>query len=147
MSVPEGRGGAEPAGLVSRGIAALLDILVLALTGVSVQLGAGCARLLVAGPPFRMPALDGRIAGVIGWTFAVCYFGGAWAMTGQSVGGRLMGIRVGDRAGHRLGLPRALLRAALSVTFPLGLLWIPFSRRRAAVPDLVVAAAVRYDGP
>ncbi|WP_420036962.1 RDD family protein [Streptomyces sp. cg28] len=136
----------EAAGLVTRGVAALLDALLVALTGLTVQLGAGCARLLLVGPPLRIPHWDGRLAGAIAWTFAVCYLGGAWALTGQSVGGRLMGVRVGDRAGRRLGLPRALLRAALSVSFPLGLLWIPFSRRRAAVPDLVVRAAVHYDG-
>ncbi|MFD8566970.1 RDD family protein [Streptomyces sp. NPDC057694] len=146
MSEPEGGDGGEVAGIVTRGVAAVLDALLIALTGFAVQLGAGCARLVVVGPPLRIPQWDGRVAGVIGWLFAVCYLGGSWALTGQSVGGRLMGIRVGDRAGHRLGPVRALVRAALSVSFPLGLLWIPFSRRRAALPDLVVRAAVHYDG-
>ncbi|GAA2300513.1 RDD family protein [Streptomyces kunmingensis] len=143
---PEQAPAPEPAGLVSRGVAAMLDALVVALTAVTVQLGVGCALLLVVGPPFRVPELPGWLSGMLGWTFAVCYLGGSWATTGQSVGNRLMGVRVSDRAGRRLRVPRSLLRAALSVSFPATLLWVPFSRRRASVPDLLVATCVRYDG-
>ncbi|MBO1332147.1 RDD family protein [Streptomyces sp. VRA16 Mangrove soil] len=147
MSGPEGRdAGEDAAGIVTRGIAGLVDVSLVALTGVAVRLGAGGARLLVSGPPFRVPEWDGWVSAVVSWVFAVCYLGGAWIMTGQSVGGRLMGVRVGDRAGRRLGPARALLRAALGVTFPLGLLWILFSRRRAALQDLLVGSCVRYDG-
>ncbi|WP_394428752.1 RDD family protein [Streptomyces sp. SGAir0957] len=138
--------GTDLAGIVSRGVAGIVDTLVVALTAVTVQLGVGCALLLVTGPPFRVPQASGWLAGVLGWVFSVCYLGGAWTTTGQTVGGRLMGVRVGDRAGRRLGAARCLVRAALSVSFPLGLLWAPFSGRRASVPDLIVRSGVRYDG-
>ncbi|MFI0235866.1 RDD family protein [Streptomyces sp. NPDC016845] len=138
--------GSDTAGIVSRGVAGLLDALVVAVTAVTVQLGLACALLLVEGPPFRVPEASGWLWGALGWAFAVCYLGGSWATTGQTVGDRLLGVRVGDRAGGRLGMPRSLLRAVLSVSFPLGLLWVPFSRRRAAVQDLIARSGVRYDG-
>lgn len=50
------------------------------------------------------------------------------------------------RTGRALGLRRSVVRAALCVTFPLGLCWIPLSRTRASLQDLVVASAVFYDG-
>ncbi|MFD7298855.1 RDD family protein [Streptomyces sp. NPDC059897] len=140
-------GGREAAGIVSRGLAALVDALVLALIGLAVEVGAGCARLVVLGPPFQFPDVPNWIAGPVAWAFAVCYLGGSWSVVGATPGGRLMGVCVTDRAGRRLRAPRALARAALSVSFPLGLLWIPFSGRRAALPDLVVRSTVSYDRP
>jgi uncharacterized RDD family membrane protein YckC len=123
----------------------VVDALVLALVGLAVQVGAGCARLMVAGPPFQVPDVPNWVAGPIGWTLAVCYLGGSWAVVGATPGDRLLGVCVTDRAGRRLRTVRALVRAAVSVTFPLGLLWIPFSKHRAAVQDLVVRSAVSYD--
>ncbi|WP_328634265.1 RDD family protein [Streptomyces sp. NBC_00356] len=136
-----------PAGIVSRGLAALVDVLVLAVIGLIVQVGAGCARLMVVGPPFQVPDVPNWVAGPIGWTLAVCYLGGSWAVVGATPGDRLLGVCVTDRAGRRLRTVRALVRAAVAVTFPLGLLWIPFSKHRAAVQDLVVRSVVTYDRP
>jgi hypothetical protein len=56
-----------------------------------------------------------------------------------------MGLRVTGRRGERLPVLRALLRAGLCVSFPMGLLWSPFSRRRASLQDLLVRSEVRYD--
>ncbi|MEV0320414.1 RDD family protein [Streptomyces sp. NPDC050658] len=136
---------ADAAGIVSRGVAAVVDALVLALMGLAVQVGAGCALLLAEGPPFRFPEFPVWLSAPVSWTVAVAYLGGAWSAIGSTPGCRLMGLRVTDRAGRLLGLPRALARAALCVTVPLGLCWIPFSRRRAALQDLLVASAVSYD--
>jgi uncharacterized RDD family membrane protein YckC len=54
-------------------------------------------------------------------------------------------LRVLDRSGRRLRVPRALLRAVLYVVFPAGLLWVLVSRRNASVQDLLVGTAVVYD--
>jgi uncharacterized RDD family membrane protein YckC len=81
---------------------------------------------------------------VAGWILAVLYLAVSWASTGGTVGDRLMGLRVTGRGGRLLGVPRALLRAALYLVFPVGLFWIPFSRRRASLQDLAVATSVRY---
>ncbi|MFJ9173245.1 RDD family protein [Streptomyces sp. NPDC102360] len=135
----------RPAGVVSRGVAGLVDVFVLALVGLGVQVGVGCVRLMVVGPPFRMPDVSNWAAGPIGWGLAVCYLGGSWAMAGATPGARLLGVCVTDREGRRLRAVRALVRAAVAVSFPLGMLWIPFSRRRAALQDLVVRSTVSYD--
>ncbi|MGW6022205.1 RDD family protein [Streptomyces sp. NPDC055099] len=145
MTEPQAGAGAEHAGLVSRGVAAIVDVLVLAAVGLAVQAGAGCVRLLLIGPPFRFPDLPGWLTGLSGWTLAVLYFGCSWSAIGRTAGDHLMGLRVTDRAGALLGLPRSLVRAALCVTFPLGLYWVPLSRHRASVQDLLVASTVRYD--
>ncbi|MGY0488085.1 RDD family protein [Streptomyces sp. WG-D5] len=146
MTVPGARAvRPRAAGIVSRGVAALVDALVLALIGLAVEVGAACARLVVAGPPFRFPDVPNWVTGPVAWAFAVCYLGGSWAMVGASPGARLMGVCVTDRDGRRLRTVRALVRAALCVSFPLGLLWIPFSGRRAALQDLVVRTTVTYD--
>ncbi|WP_406346340.1 RDD family protein [Streptomyces sp. NBC_00648] len=131
---------------MSRGGAAVLDALILVLAGLVVQVGAACVRLLLTGPPFRLPELPGWLSGTVGWTAAVLYLGGSWSGLGCTPGGRLMGLRVGDRTGRPLGVRRSVARAALCVTFPLGLCWIPLSRRCASLQDLVVASAVFYDG-
>ncbi|MFF4253547.1 RDD family protein [Streptomyces sp. NPDC001663] len=137
---PEG----DAAGVVSRCLAGLVDALVVVGVGLAVQFAVGGVRLLVAGPPFRMPDPPAWATGVGGWAIAVLYLGGSWALSGGTAGDRLLGLRVSGRGGRLLGTPRALLRAALCVAFPVGLLWIPLSRRRASVQDLVIASAVRY---
>ncbi|MFF1695285.1 RDD family protein [Streptomyces sp. NPDC058257] len=145
MTAPEGGLVPEPAGIVSRGIATVLDALVLAVIGFAIQVGVGCVRLVVTGPPFHFPNPSLWLSGASGCALAVLYLACSWAAIGRTVGGRLMGLRVSDRAGRLLGWPRSLVRAALCVTFPLGLCWIPLSRRRASVQDLVVVSIVRYD--
>ncbi|MGC0343368.1 putative RDD family membrane protein YckC [Streptomyces sp. SLBN-8D4] len=136
--------GADTAGMVSRCLAALVDVIVVAAIGLAVQFAYGGLRLLVAGPPFRMPDPSAWLTGVLGWAVAVLYLSVSWASTGGTLGDWLLGLRVTGRAGRLLGAPRALLRAVLCVAFPVGLLWIPFSRRHASVQDVVMASAVRY---
>ncbi|PSM40919.1 RDD family protein [Streptomyces dioscori] len=131
---------------MSRVLAGLVDAFVVAGLGLAVQFGAGGVRLLVTGPPFRLPDLSVRLSGLCGWTIALLYLTGSWVLTGSTVGGRLLGLRVvTGRSGGLPGVLRALARAALCLVFPLGLLWIPVSRRRASVQDLVLATTVRYD--
>ncbi|MGN9819801.1 RDD family protein [Streptomyces sp. SD11] len=136
----------EAAGLVSRTLAGLVDAFVVTGLGLAVQLGAGALRLLATGPPFRLPDPPTWLSGLCGWTIALLYLAGSWVVTGSTVGDRLLGLRVTGRAdGRLLGVPRALTRAALCLLFPLGLLWIPVSGRRASVQDLAVSTAVHYD--
>ena len=134
----------DVAGVVTRCLAALVDVLVVAGIGLAAQFAYAAIRLLVTGPPFRMPDLADWLTGVAGWILAVLYLAVSWASTGGTVGDRLMGLRVTGRGGRLLGVPRALLRAALYLVFPVGLFWIPFSRRRASLQDLAVATSVRY---
>ncbi|RSO09038.1 RDD family protein [Streptomyces sp. WAC 06783] len=133
------------AGLVSRTVAAIADILVVLGLAVLADLFAGAVRFLVLGPPFAPPKLSDWLTGVLGFALTVGYLAVSWTVTGQTVGARLMGLRVVRRPGRPLGVGRALLRAVLCVVFPLGLFWTPLSRRDASVADLVVRSAVVYD--
>jgi uncharacterized RDD family membrane protein YckC len=139
---PEPRG--DPAGVVSRCLAALVDALVVAGIGLVLQFAFGGLRLLADGPPFRMPDLSAWLTGALGWVVAVLYLAVCWASTGGTVGAWLLGLRVTGRTGRLLGVPRALVRAVLCIVLPVGLLWIPFSRRNASVQDVVMASTVRY---
>jgi hypothetical protein len=135
----------DTAGVVSRCLAALVDAIVVAGIGLGAQLAFGGLRLLVTGPPFRMPDLSAWLTGALGWAVAALYLGVSWAATGGTIGDWLLGLRVADRAGGRLlGITRALLRAVLCIALPVGLFWIPFSRRHASLQDVVLASAVRY---
>ncbi|KUF18267.1 RDD family protein [Streptomyces silvensis] len=140
---PPARG--EPAGLVSRAFARLVDALVVAGIGLAAELGGGAARLLVAGPPFEIPDPPGWLTAVAGSLIAVLYLTAGWGLVGRTVGDHVLGLRVSGRSGRPLGPGRALLRAVLCLMFPLGLLWVPWSRRRASAQDLVVASAVVHD--
>ena len=113
----------RPAGLVSRTVAATVDVLVALGILLAAQCGYAAAHRLLTGPPFAC-----------GWTFG-----------GRTAGDQLMGLRVTARSGRRLTSVTALLRAVLCVALPWGLLWIPFSRRGASLQDAVTGSAVVHD--
>jgi uncharacterized RDD family membrane protein YckC len=133
------------AGFVSRIAADAVDLGVVWAIGLAALLFAGVVRYLLAGPPFRTPALPTWVSSTAGAIIAVGYLAAAWASTGRTVGKQVAGLRGLDQAGRRLPLRRALLRAALCVLFPGGLLWVLVSRRNASVQDLLVGTAVIYD--
>jgi len=133
------------AGFVSRIAADALDLGVVWAIGLAALLFAGVVRYLLAGPPLRAPVLPSWLSAAAGTVIAVGYLGSGWASTGRTVGKQVAGLRVLDHTGRRLPLSRALLRAALYVVFPAGLLWVLVSRRNASVQDLLVGTAVIYD--
>jgi uncharacterized RDD family membrane protein YckC len=133
------------AGFVSRIAADALDLGVVWAIGLAALLFAGVVRYLLVGPPFRTPAVPNWLAAVAEGIIAVGYLASGWSSTGRTVGKQVAGLRVLDQTGRRLSLRRALLRAALYVLFPAGLLWILVSRRNASVQDLLVGTAVFYD--
>ena len=137
--------GGHRAGFASRVLADAVDLGIIWLLGLSLLLSAGVARYLLTGPPFGVPGLRPWLSGPLGALLAVAYLAAGWATTGRTPGKQLAGLRVVDRAGHRLRPVRALLRALLCVLFPAGLLWVLVSRRNAAVHDLLTRSAVIYD--
>jgi uncharacterized RDD family membrane protein YckC len=74
----------------------------------------------------------------------VLYLAFAWTVTGRTYGDHVMGLRVVDRRGGRVRLPRSLLRAVLYVAFPVGLLWCVVATRRS-LQDAVLGTTVVYD--
>jgi uncharacterized RDD family membrane protein YckC len=133
------------AGFVSRLVADAVDLGVVWAVGLSALLFAGVVRYLLAGPPFRTPVLPSWLGATAGVVIAVGYLAFGWSSTGRTLGKQVAGLRVLDHAGRRLSLRRALLRAALCVVFPAGLLWVLVSRRNASVQDLLTGTAVIYD--
>jgi uncharacterized RDD family membrane protein YckC len=133
------------AGIVSRGVAAIIDTVVVSAFALFAEFGIGVTRSVVLGPPLRLPDLSPGLGTTFWCAIAVVSLTWGWMTAGRTAGDQLMGLRVMSRSGRRLGLPRALLRAVLCATFPVGLVWVPVSRRNASVQDLIVRSVVIYD--
>jgi hypothetical protein len=135
------------AGVVTRVLAAAVDLgVVLVLMGLVLVTAAGL-RFAAAPVSFRWPSPSWPLSVAVGAALATGYLAIAWAVTGRSAGGAVLGVRVRASGGGPLGGARAALRAALCVVFPLGLLWCALSRHRHSVQDVVVGSAVVYDRP
>jgi uncharacterized RDD family membrane protein YckC len=87
-------------------------------------------------------------------TFLVVYFGYPtffWVIVGETPGKRLFGLRVLRTDGHRLGVGRALLRAAgywiSALPLFLGFIWILFDGRRQGWHDKLAGTYVIYYRP
>ncbi|HEY7010837.1 MAG TPA: RDD family protein, partial [Jatrophihabitantaceae bacterium] len=133
------------AGLVSRFAAAAVDlVVVILLLGVIYAVSAGFA-FLIDPRNFQWPARIGWTIPVAGLGVAAPYLTLAWCTAGRTLGNVLFGLRVVNRRGGRLRLPRALLRALFCLVFPLGLFWIPFSASRRSIQDVVLRTSVTYD--
>jgi uncharacterized RDD family membrane protein YckC len=76
---------------------------------------------------------------------AVGYLAVGWAIAGRTYGARLLGLRVLSSRLELLGWMRSVLRAAVCVLWPVGLLWCGVSSSRRSVADLVVRSVVVYD--
>ena len=132
------------AGIVSRLIAAVLDVVV-----VAAVLGGG-----YLGATLLLFALDARTLTFpqVGWWFTTTgfiavsfgYLMVCWGSTGRTIGNVMMGLRVVRIGGRRLGFAQATLRAAACVAFPIGLFWVVLSPARLSLQDIVLRTAVVY---
>ena len=133
------------AGVVSRLGAAAIDMLyVVAILG-GAYLGLAGFRLMRNARAFSWPQPTFPQTVLAFAIVTVILLTAAWSSTGRSAGMRVMGLRLVDRSGNRLGPVMALVRAVACVAFPLGLLWSGVSKRNASVPDLVMRTSVIYD--
>ncbi|MGY1736107.1 RDD family protein [Geodermatophilus sp. SYSU D00684] len=135
------------AGLVTRALASVVDLLVVALLVVGGYAAVAAARFLVNPAGFSFPAPSSST--LLSWALGVLavYLAVTWADAGRTYGDRLLGLRVGDDRGDRLGWGRSAVRAVLCVAFPVGLLWVLVSRGNRSVQDLVLRTSVVYDRP
>jgi uncharacterized RDD family membrane protein YckC len=132
------------AGLASRGVAFAVDAIIAHV----VVLAAG-ALLSFAGSLFGDLGSGGLVSVLVGsgWALLVAtYFVLFWTVTGQTLGMRLMRLRVIGRAGAPPTVGRSLLRflGLLLAIVPLFAGFLPalFDRRRRALPDFLAGTAV-----
>jgi len=129
-------------GLVTRLIAITIDALVIDVAAVS------GAVLLV----FSVFSITGRdhplaiaLGGVAFFVWVVSYFGVFWTTTGQTVGSRVMQIRLTRPDGSRLRPRHALMRLVgmvISLPFFWGYLPALTNSRRRGVPDMIAGTVV-----
>jgi uncharacterized RDD family membrane protein YckC len=140
MSAPGGH-----AGLVTRSLAAAVDIAVVAVAMVVVYLGTVAVRFALMPLTFTWPR-PGPVFSVVGAALvATVYLAAAWATTGRTYGGGLLGLRVLSARRGLIGWPRAMVRAVAYVVFPVGLLWAAVSPTRRSLQDLLLHTVVVYD--
>jgi len=135
----------RPAGVVTRLLANAIDFGLLLVALGSTYAAWAAWRFLRDGSRFRFPTVPSGVAYLVGSIALAAYLTASWVATGRTRGDHIMGLRVVDDSGRPLGRPRALVRAALCVLFPVGLFWAVLSKRNRSLQDLAVRSAVIYD--
>jgi uncharacterized RDD family membrane protein YckC len=133
------------AGVVTRFLAAAVDVAAIGLLAVALDLAAAGARFVWSPVDFRWPRPAVVSSIVVLLAIGVLYLTVAWAMTGRTYGGTLLGLRVLSMRRELLGWGRSFLRALTCVIWPVGLLWSAFSRTRSSLQDIVFRTVVVYD--
>lgn len=133
------------AGIVTRLLAAGIDVLVVCVLMGAIYLGMVFFRLMFSPQAFSFPAPHALLSSVGFLSLSVAYLTGFWGATGRTIGSVLMGIRVEKATRSRLRWLIAFGRAWLCVVFPVGLLWSVVDRRRRSVHDIVFRTRVVYD--
>jgi uncharacterized RDD family membrane protein YckC len=142
--------GAHYAGLVTRGIAFVVDAVIVTVVGV-VGAGVVAAVLSVVHAPTEAKVIVASVGGFAYVVWTVLYFVVFWCTTGQTPGARLMGFRVTSTNGATVKPPWALVRYGgifVSTVFLLGAGFLPiaFDRRRRGLQDFL-ARTVAIDLP
>jgi uncharacterized RDD family membrane protein YckC len=133
----------ERAGIVSRLLANSLDFAILLLILGAVYFGWSAVLFLRRGSAFRFPTVSYANVYVVGVIVFSLYFAFSWWSTGRTYGDHVLGLRVVNRRGDRLGFFVSLVRAVLCVHFPFLLFWAVVNNR--SVQDVVLRTSVIYD--
>ncbi|WP_338893548.1 RDD family protein [Rhodococcus sovatensis] len=135
----------RPAGIITRGAAAVIDLLVVCALMGSAYVGSMFLQLLFdpGSFSFESPAVKLSVSVLIG--LSMLYLTVCWASSGRTVGAIMMGIRLVTPRHGLVRWPLAALRAFLCVLFAFGLLWVAVDRRRRSLQDIVLRTAVVYD--
>jgi uncharacterized RDD family membrane protein YckC len=132
------------AGFVTRSLANIADLFVVVTILTGGYLAVAAARFLLGPASFSFPTPSAGALLVIGLCIQALYFTATWAVVGGTYGDRLLGLRVCDDRGARLGWARCLVRAVLCTVFPIGLLWVAVSGENRSVQDLLLRTSVAY---
>lgn len=143
-SAPDGE---RVAGIITRGLAAVIDLVVVLLIMSALYCGLILVRLVYSPAAFSLPSLNAVFSTVVTFGVAVLYLTGCWTVSGSTAGAVTMGLRVVGRRSQRVRLLIALLRAIGCVLFPIGLLWVVIDRQRRSLQDIVFRTRVVYSRP
>lgn len=136
------------AGVVSRSIAGGIDYAVVLLTVVGTYVAIVVLRFLIDPRNVNdLPTAPLAVWLIYGFSLMVLYLWLSFAMTGRTVGDRVMGLRVVGRKGSRLRWSGAFLRAVFCTVFPIGLFWCAVSRENRSLQDLVLRTSVIHHWP
>ncbi len=133
------------AGIVTRVLAVGVDSGVVLGVMLATWLGWAALRFLLNPKTFTFPAPPLGVVLIDGYLVATIYLTIAWATTGRTYGGQLLGLRVVNFRGKRMSWPGSFVRAGFCVLFPIGLGWILLSRGNRSVQDVVLRTSVVYD--
>jgi uncharacterized RDD family membrane protein YckC len=136
--------GERAAGIITRGLAAVIDLVVVLLIMSVLYGGLVLARLVYSPTAFSLPSLNAVFSTVVTFAVAVLYLTGCWTVSGSTAGAVTMGLRVVGRGAQRVSLLVGVLRAICCVVFPVGLLWVVVDRRRRSLQDIVFRTRVIY---
>ena len=135
------------AGIITRGLAAVIDLVVVLLIMSALYGGLVLVRLVYSPAAFSLPSLNAVFSTVVTFVVAVVYLSGCWTVSGSTAGAVTMGLRVVGRRSQRVSLPVGFLRAIACVVFPIGLLWVVIDRQRRSLQDIVFRTRVVYSRP
>jgi uncharacterized RDD family membrane protein YckC len=148
VTAPESAAEAErPAGIITRGLAAILDLLVVLLIMSVLYGGLVLVRLVYSPAAFTLPSLNAVFSTLVTFIVAVVYLAGCWTVSGSTAGAVAMGLRVVGRRSQRVSLLVGVLRGVGCVFFPIGLLWVVIDSRRRSLQDIVLRTRVVYSRP
>lgn len=133
------------AGIVSRLIAAAIDIVIVGIVLGGAYLGLTLFLFAMDVRSFTFPQF--------GWLFTTsgflvtsfAYLALCWVSTGRTIGNVMMGLRVVRIGGQPLRFVQAVLRAAGYVVFPIGLFWVVLSPKRLSLQDALLRTMVVYN--
>jgi uncharacterized RDD family membrane protein YckC len=135
----------RPAGLVTRGLAAVIDVAVVAAIMLAGYVGVAAVRFAWRPRTFSFPAPSTLLTFAVAGVVATGYLAIGWWIAGRTYGSAVMGLRVVNRGGGQLRFVPAVVRGALCTLFPLGLALCAIDPKGRALHDLVVRSRVIYD--
>jgi uncharacterized RDD family membrane protein YckC len=136
----------QPAGIVSRSTAALVDFGIVWVIGAGITLSLNLVQS-VLGEDTGSTDIDLSAFGALlaGAALLFTYLAVCWSLGGRTFGQLLLGLRVRRVNGEQIGFLQSVARAWMA-TYLFGLLfWSVLSPRSAAVWDIVLRTEVVYD--
>jgi uncharacterized RDD family membrane protein YckC len=133
------------AGVVSRTIAAAIDLVTILVTMLVLYFAIAGVIFVLDPRRFSFPRFPALLLFIVGEVMLFFYLAIGWMSTGRSVGKQVMGLRVVDSKGRKVRASRALLRSALCTLIPVGLYWCTVDSENRGVHDVLLRTIVVYD--